>query len=94
MPFDDNIFDLGITWTVVQYIPPETIRESMKKIRRVMKDDSVLVMCKGMVKSAQRGESYWAPKNVFPRASRNTTIYLDIPNYRDRKREACMTLTL
>ncbi len=44
LPYPDNYFDLVITWTVLQHIPPGRFKKSIEEIKRVLKNDSVLVI--------------------------------------------------
>jgi SAM-dependent methyltransferase len=44
MPFDDGSFQLGVSWTVLHHIPPETIREACEEINRVMSSDGILIL--------------------------------------------------
>jgi len=44
LPYPDNYFDLVITWTVIQHIPPGRFKKSIEEIKRVLKNDGVLVI--------------------------------------------------
>lgn len=44
LPFPDDYFDLVITWTVLQHIPPGRLTKSIEEIKRVLKDDGILVI--------------------------------------------------
>ena len=45
LPFPDNHFDLIVTWTVLQHIRPDRIGAAIGEIHRVMRADSLLLMC-------------------------------------------------
>jgi SAM-dependent methyltransferase len=45
LPFDDNTFDLVVTWTVLQHIRPELIDEVLADILRVLLPDGRLLLC-------------------------------------------------
>lgn len=45
LPFDDGYFDLIITWTVLQHIPPELLREAVRQIERVSADQGYVILC-------------------------------------------------
>jgi SAM-dependent methyltransferase len=45
LPFPDGTFDLAITWTVVQHIPPDRIPQACAEITRVMTPMSTVLMC-------------------------------------------------
>ena len=44
LPFPESYFDLIISWTVLQHIPPGRFKKSIQEIKRVLKDDGVLVI--------------------------------------------------
>ncbi len=44
IPYPDNYFDLVITWTVLQHIPPGRFKKSIEEIKRVVKNDGILVI--------------------------------------------------
>jgi len=52
LPFPSNYFDLVITWTVLQHIPPRKFKKSVEEIKRVLKDDGVLVITEFIDKSS------------------------------------------
>ncbi|MCU4741541.1 class I SAM-dependent methyltransferase [Halobacteria archaeon AArc-m2/3/4] len=45
IPFPDDSFDLLVTWTVLQHVPDEVIRESATELRRVLSPDGLAVCC-------------------------------------------------
>lgn len=52
LPFPDAHFDLVVTWTVLQHIPPEQIGMAAAEIRRVLAPGAVLLMCEETRKPA------------------------------------------
>ncbi len=45
LPFADNYFDLVVTWTVLQHIPPGKIDSACAELRRVLADGGTLIIC-------------------------------------------------
>lgn len=58
LPFPDDFFDLCVTWTVLQHIPPgELLERAVAEIKRVCAPHSVIVLAEGIgTKSTTR---YW-----------------------------------
>lgn len=67
LPFDDGHFDLVVTWTVLQHIPPESIRKAIRQIERVSADRGRVILCE-----ETEGE---AGVNTWPRS---TAEYSDL----------------
>lgn len=44
LSFDDNQFDLIVSWTVLQHIPPDLIGDATSEIRRVLSSDGVIIL--------------------------------------------------
>lgn len=58
LPFFDNYFDLVITWIVLQHIPPRRFKKSIEEIKRVLKDDGVLVIIEFIDKSSSSATTW------------------------------------
>ena len=44
MPFEDNQFDLLVSWTVLQHVPEKNIGRATQEIRRVVRDSGVVIL--------------------------------------------------
>ena len=44
LPFPDDFFDLCVTWTVLQHIPPEEQAKAAKEIKRVAKKSATIII--------------------------------------------------
>ena len=44
LPFSDNYFDLCVSWTVLQHIPPEELPKACKEIKRVLKSNAIIIL--------------------------------------------------
>lgn len=67
LSFDDSYFNLIVTWTVLQHIPPESIQGAVQQIERVSADQGYIILCE-----ETKGE---AGVNTWPRS---TTEYSDL----------------
>lgn len=45
IPIGDTVFDLTVTWTVLQHIPPEEIESAINEVERVTADDGHILIC-------------------------------------------------
>ncbi|WP_436345751.1 class I SAM-dependent methyltransferase [Natronorubrum sp. FCH18a] len=45
LPVPDDAFDLVVTWTVLQHVPPERIGEAVSELRRVLAPGGLVVCC-------------------------------------------------
>jgi SAM-dependent methyltransferase len=45
IPYPDRFFDLVISWTVLQHIPPNFIDGAIREIERVRSDCGVIILC-------------------------------------------------
>lgn len=45
LPFDDDTFDLIVTWTVLQHVPPHLVEATMADMVRVLTPDGRLLLC-------------------------------------------------
>jgi SAM-dependent methyltransferase len=45
LPFSENTFNLVVTWTVLQHVPPEVIDDVLADILRVLRSDGRLLLC-------------------------------------------------
>ncbi|WP_275883012.1 class I SAM-dependent methyltransferase [Halorhabdus sp. BNX81] len=61
LEFEQESFDLVVTWTVLQHIPPSLIQESIEEIERVTTEDAVVLICEETVGDA--GSHTW-PRSV------------------------------
>ena len=57
LPFKENIFDLIVTWTVLQHIPPHELSKAINELKRVAKKQAVFIITEGT--SAYKGETEW-----------------------------------
>jgi len=54
LPFPNSHFDLVVSWTVLQHIPPEDIEAAASEIRRVLAGDGVLLLFESMKEKRSR----------------------------------------
>ena len=47
LPFPDEYFDLVVTWTVIQHMPPQEQVKAIREINRVAKKSAVLLITEG-----------------------------------------------
>lgn len=45
LPFEDAVFDVVVTWTVLQHVPNHLVEKALGEIRRVAKAKSLVVLC-------------------------------------------------
>jgi len=45
LPFNDDTFDVILTWTVLHHIPPNLIQQSADELNRVLRDEGILLIC-------------------------------------------------
>jgi len=57
LPYPDRYFDLCVTWTVLQHIPPSEIKKAIGEIKRVCKPGAVIILAEGV--GLRRSENYW-----------------------------------
>ena len=57
LPFPDDFFDLCVTWTVLQHIPPEEQAKAADEIKRVAKKSAIIIIAEeiGTIKT----ENVW-----------------------------------
>lgn len=79
LPFPDDHFDLFVSWSVLQHVPPESIGGVAAEVRRVLTDDATVVLCEktrgdpgrtSWVRSTAEYESLFAPCELRTRAKR------------------------
>jgi SAM-dependent methyltransferase len=61
LPFRDGWFDLVVTWTVMQHVPPDRIATACSEIRRVLDDHGMLLTCEETLypTAVSRGAHTW-----------------------------------
>jgi ubiquinone/menaquinone biosynthesis C-methylase UbiE len=57
LPFADSTFDLVVTWTVLQHVPPVNLRQAVNEIKRVSKPNAVILLTEAIGDKAS--SSYW-----------------------------------
>lgn len=57
LPFPDGFFDLCVTWTVLQHVPPNELGKALAEIKRVMKKTGIIVATEGV--GLHKGENVW-----------------------------------
>lgn len=57
LPFNDDTFDVILTWTVLHHIPPDLIQESADELDRVLRDSGTLLVCEKT--SGNSGSHVW-----------------------------------
>jgi SAM-dependent methyltransferase len=58
LPFPDNYFDLCVTWTVLQHIPPKELAKAVAEIKRVGTSDAVIILAE-LVEGKGEGSRTW-----------------------------------
>jgi ubiquinone/menaquinone biosynthesis C-methylase UbiE len=59
LPFEAATFDLVVTWTVVQHIPPSRIDEALADILRVLQPGGRILLCEETRLVGQRSRHAW-----------------------------------
>lgn len=59
VPFPENAFDLVVTWTVLQHVPPAKIADTVAEIRRVLAPGGVVLLCEETRKAGQPSKHCW-----------------------------------
>lgn len=59
LPFPDGWFDLIVSWTVLQHIRPERIREATDEIRRVLAPGGLVLLCEETRCPEETGGHTW-----------------------------------
>jgi len=44
LPFPNNYFDLCVSWTVLQHIPPEELPTAVREVKRVLKANGIFII--------------------------------------------------
>jgi len=57
LPYPDAFFDLCVTWTVLQHIPPTQIEKAVEEIKRVCKLTAFIVLAEDI--GERCSDSYW-----------------------------------
>jgi len=77
LPFDDNEFDLAITWGVFMHIPPGDIQAAIDELKRVTRSDGAVVIAE---KTQGSG-----PARTFVRSAEEYGRMMDPWELRDSK---------
>ena len=57
LPYPNNFFDLCVSWTVLQHIPPLYIKQATNEIKRVLTDKAIIILAEGVGACAR--DKYW-----------------------------------
>ena len=57
LPFPDCYFDLCVSWTVLQHIPPTELTKATAEIKRVCAPEAIIILCEEVGKSKKYG--FW-----------------------------------
>lgn len=83
LPFPDCHFDLCVTWTVLQHIPPRELPKAINEIKRVCTQKAMIIMAEGVGKKETK--RYWEhPLEEW----RSLLSPWKLSWYTERKREA------
>lgn len=63
LPYEDDSFDLVVTWTVLQHIPPQNLSASIKEIKRILAPAGSLIICEESKPELNDDEHTW-PRSV------------------------------
>lgn len=90
LPFPDDRFDLLVSWSVLQHVPPESIDPVASEITRVLDEDATMVLCEmtsgesgrsNWVRSPAEYESLFDPFEIRTRAERASEPTFDYASY-------------
>jgi SAM-dependent methyltransferase len=65
VPFPDNAFELVVTWTVLQHVPPGKIAGTIAEIRRVLAPGGVVLLCEETRHAGQPSKHCWHRTTEF-----------------------------
>jgi len=57
LPFPNCYFDLCISWTVLQHIPPKELAKAVTEIKRVCAPEAIIILAEE--EGEKRGSTYW-----------------------------------
>ncbi len=57
LPLPSSYFDLCVSWTVLQHIPPKELTKAVTEIKRVCAPEAIIILAEGLGK--KRGRKYW-----------------------------------
>jgi len=57
LPFPNNYFDLIVSWTVLQHVPPKELTKAITEIKRVCTPKAIIILAEGVGK--EKGLNYW-----------------------------------
>jgi len=50
LPFPNEYFDLYVSWTVLQHIPPKQLTKAITEIKRVCRPEAIIILAEGVGK--------------------------------------------
>jgi SAM-dependent methyltransferase len=59
VPFPDSAFDLVVTWTVLQHVPPGKIADTIAELKRVLAPGGVVLLCEETRNAGQPSKHCW-----------------------------------
>jgi ubiquinone/menaquinone biosynthesis C-methylase UbiE len=65
LPFDNDTFDLIVTWTVLQHVPPDLIETTLADIVRVLSPDGRILLCEETRSAGQPTRHSWHREPAF-----------------------------
>ncbi|MFX0138259.1 MAG: class I SAM-dependent methyltransferase [Candidatus Hodarchaeota archaeon] len=60
LPFPDSYFDLCVSWTVLQHIPPKELIKAVSEIKRICKPNAIIILTEAVRKKKRVDRlGYW-----------------------------------
>lgn len=66
LPFEDDRFDLGVSWSVLSHVPPDSIEDAAAETVRVLRPDATLVLCE-KTRGEEAAASWPRPASAYER---------------------------
>lgn len=63
LPFPDDMFDLCITWTVLQHIPDSAIEMAVSEMKRVLQPSGTIIIAEEVNEKEGRGNPFEFPRS-------------------------------